>query len=70
MGVPGVDISRYGVIVQGDAPGAVAGIVEKPSFEEAPSDMASIGRYILRQISLMSCETCLLVVVENSSWLM
>jgi UTP--glucose-1-phosphate uridylyltransferase len=42
------DISKYGVIVHGDTQGAVAGIVEKPNFEEAPSDMASIGRYILR----------------------
>jgi len=42
------DISKYGVIIKGDAPGAVAGLVEKPNFEEAPSDMASIGRYILR----------------------
>jgi len=41
------DISKYGVIVHGDTQGAVAGIVEKPSFEEAPSDIASIGRYIL-----------------------
>ena len=47
MRVVGPDISKYGVIVKGDAPGAVAGIVEKPNFEEAPSDMASIGRYIL-----------------------
>ena len=35
------------MIVHGDTQGAVAGIVEKPNFEEAPSDMASIGRYIL-----------------------
>ena len=47
MRVPGADISKYGVIVHGDTQGAVAGIVEKPSVEEAPSDMASIGRYIL-----------------------
>ena len=47
MLVPGADISKYGVIVHGDAQGAVAGIVGKPNFEEAPSDMASIGRYIL-----------------------
>ena len=49
MQVPGADISKYGVIVQGDTQGAVAGIVEKPSVEEAPSDVASIGRYILTQ---------------------
>ena len=47
MQVLGPDISRYGVVVQGYPQGAVAGIVEKPNFEEAPSDMASIGRYIL-----------------------
>ena len=47
MQVVGPDISKYGVIVKGDGPGAVAGIVEKPNFEVAPSDMASIGRYIL-----------------------
>ena len=41
------DISKYGVIVHGDTQGAVAGIVEKPNFEDAPSDIASIGRYIL-----------------------
>ena len=45
--VVGPDISKYGVIVEGDTPGSVAGIVEKPLFEEAPSEMASIGRYIL-----------------------
>ena len=48
MQVLGADITKYGVIVQGDTPGAVVGIVEKPSYEEAPSDMASIGRYILK----------------------
>ena len=47
MQVVGPDISKYGVIINGDAPGSVAGVVEKPSFDEAPSDMTSIGRYIL-----------------------
>ena len=47
MQVHGADISKYGVIIRGDTPGAVAGIVEKPRFDEAPSDTASIGRYIL-----------------------
>jgi UTP--glucose-1-phosphate uridylyltransferase len=28
---------------------AVAGIVEKPRFDDVPSDTASIGRYILKQ---------------------
>ena len=49
MQVPGADISKYGVIIRGDTPGAVAGIVEKPRFDKAPSDTASIGRYILTQ---------------------
>ena len=47
MQVPGPDISKYGVIIRGGTPGAVAGLVEKPSVGEAPSDMALIGRYIL-----------------------
>ena len=49
MQVPGADISKYGVIIRGDTPGAVAGIVEKPRFDKAPSDTAWIGRYILTQ---------------------
>jgi UTP--glucose-1-phosphate uridylyltransferase len=40
MQVPGADISKYGVIIRGDTLGVVTGIVEKPSFDEAPSDMA------------------------------
>ena len=47
MQVVGPEISKYGVIIKGDDQGAVAGIMEKPSLEEAPSDIASIGRYIL-----------------------
>ena len=47
MQVLGSDISKYGVILKGKTQGAVAGLVEKPSFENAPSDIASIGRYIL-----------------------
>ena len=27
--------------------GLVAGLIEKPNFENAPSDLASIGRYVL-----------------------
>ena len=47
MQVVGADISKYGVIIKGEGPGAVAGIVEKPNSEDAPSNMAAIGRYIL-----------------------
>jgi UTP--glucose-1-phosphate uridylyltransferase len=49
MQLLGTDISKYGVIIRGDTPGAVAGIVEKPRFDETPSDMALVGRYILTQ---------------------
>ena len=47
MQVVDQDISNYGVIVEGDVPGSVEGIVEKPLLQDAPSNMASIGRYIL-----------------------
>ena len=49
--VPGEDISSYGVI-DGERMSEkrcwnVKDLVEKPSVDEAPSDMAVIGRYIL-----------------------
>ena len=47
MEVSGPDISKYGVIVPGAQPGSVAGLVEKPSPQGAPSNLASIGRYVL-----------------------
>ena len=47
MEVNGPDISRYGVVQPGASVGNVAGLVEKPAFEQAPSNMASIGRYVL-----------------------
>ena len=35
-------------MVQTDAAaGSVAGLIEKPAFEQAPSNLASIGRYVL-----------------------
>jgi UTP--glucose-1-phosphate uridylyltransferase len=50
--VPMEDISSYGVIVPmpeslGDGVFQVKDLVEKPPREEAPSDLAIIGRYIL-----------------------
>jgi UTP--glucose-1-phosphate uridylyltransferase len=49
--VPGPDISRYGVASASptDVDGVVRldDLVEKPPFDEAPSDLAIIGRYIL-----------------------
>ena len=46
MQVDGPDISKYGVVVP-NSDGTVAGLVEKPSAEDAPSNLASIGRYVL-----------------------
>ena len=45
--IDGPDISNYGVIVPGPAPGVVAGLAEKPLYDDRPSDWASIGRYVL-----------------------
>jgi len=52
--VPKSEISRYGVIAPDEfAPKAgarltrAAGLVEKPAPEDAPSDLAVVGRYIL-----------------------
>ena len=47
MEVNGPDISKYGVVLPGDGFGSVSGLVEKPVFEQAPSNLASIGRYVL-----------------------
>ena len=47
MKIDDSDISNYGVVVPGSKAGSVAGLVEKPSEDNAPSNLASIGRYIL-----------------------
>jgi UTP--glucose-1-phosphate uridylyltransferase len=47
MHVDGPDISSYGVIVPGERADDVGGLVEKPLLQNAPSNLASIGRYIL-----------------------
>jgi UTP--glucose-1-phosphate uridylyltransferase len=50
MQVAGEAISRFGVIDAEEVGGGVYkinGMVEKPPFSEAPSDLAIIGRYIL-----------------------
>ncbi|MGD8326503.1 MAG: UTP--glucose-1-phosphate uridylyltransferase GalU [Sphingomonadales bacterium] len=51
MSVPKEHISRYGVIDPGgtdDSATEVWGLVEKPKVEDAPSNLAVIGRYILQ----------------------
>ena len=45
MKVEGEEIAKYGVVVPGEE--AVLGLIEKPKFEDAPSELASIGRYDL-----------------------
>jgi UTP--glucose-1-phosphate uridylyltransferase len=47
MKVDGPDISKYGVIVPNNKTGSVTGLIEKPDFKDAASNLASIGRYIL-----------------------
>ena len=47
MKVDGPNISKYGVVVPGSTMGSVRGLVEKPRMEDAPSNLASIGRYVL-----------------------
>ena len=47
MEVDGPDISKYGVVAPSEVPGGVAGLVEKPAAVDAPSNLASIGRYVL-----------------------
>lgn len=45
--VPWESVSRYGV-VKVDQDGLVEDIVEKPSREDAPSNLAVVGRYLLQ----------------------
>jgi UTP--glucose-1-phosphate uridylyltransferase len=47
MEVDGPDISKYGVVVPNGASAGIAGLVEKPDADDAPSNLASIGRYVL-----------------------
>ena len=47
MEVNGPDISRYGVVELTPNGNNIKGIVEKPEFKNAPSNLAAIGRYVL-----------------------
>ena len=47
MKVEGPEISKYGVVIQSKAKGSISGLVEKPKYRDAPSNLASIGRYVL-----------------------
>ena len=47
MEVDGPDISKYGVVVPNNSGSGIAGLIEKPDANDAPSNLASIGRYVL-----------------------
>ena len=47
--VPREHTRQYGIVkTDGEEPGRVSAIVEKPQPEDAPSNLAVVGRYILR----------------------
>ena len=45
--VDGLNISKYGAVVPNGSGAGIAGLVEKPDANDAPSKLASIGRYVL-----------------------
>ncbi len=47
MEIFGPDISKYGVVVPSCDLKTISGLVEKPREEDKPSNLASIGRYVL-----------------------
>ena len=47
MEIDGPDISKYGVAVPNESGTGIAELVEKPDANDAPSNLASIGRYVL-----------------------
>lgn len=47
MEVDGPDISKYGVVVPTNTGFGISGLIEKPNADAAPSNLASIGRYVL-----------------------
>ena len=47
MEVNGPDISKYGIVVPSINGNGISGLVEKPQLDQAPSKLASIGRYVL-----------------------
>lgn len=48
MQVDGPEISKYGVVEIDKNTGSVVGLIEKPNFKNISSNLASIGRYVLR----------------------
>ena len=48
MKVDGPDVEKYGIVVPAGAGAGIGGLVEKPHASDAPSNLASIGRYVLK----------------------
>ena len=49
MGFNGLVIPTYEVLARSEMHGVVAGLVEKPSAVDAPSNLASLRFYVMRQ---------------------
>ena len=47
MKVDGSDVEKYGIVMPAGAGAGIGGLVEKPHASDAPSNLASIGRYVL-----------------------
>lgn len=47
MEVADIDLPKYGVVKPGTIANSVEGLIEKPEIKNAPSNIASIGRYVL-----------------------
>ena len=47
MKVDGLNISKYGVIVPKNEQDLIAGLIEKPNFQYALTNLVSIDRYVL-----------------------
>lgn len=53
--VPHEDVNKYGVVdlegvnIEPGESGKIHGMVEKPALEDAPSDLAVVGRYVLSE---------------------
>ena len=47
MEVKNSEVSKYGIVVKSNNNFGISGLVEKPSIKDAPSNLASIGRYVL-----------------------
>ena len=70
MEVDGPDISKHGVVVPNGAVAGIAGLVEKPDAMDAPSNLASIGRYVLTPDIFDTCGALRRDQVGKFNWQM